>query len=100
MAVFFLRSQRIRAKTLAWLGRLGGSARGLPRSWRGDEGTRHDGATSERGGSGGFASRMRICMTAMEELDTELQRVDVLAFLGQRRIRVRCVMDRGSLLRH
>jgi hypothetical protein len=43
---------------------------------------------------------MRICMTAMEEHDTELQRVDVLAFLGQRRSRVRCEMDRGSLLRH
>jgi hypothetical protein len=38
--------------------------------------------TSERGGSGGFASGMRICMLAMEELDTKLQRVNVLAFLG------------------
>jgi hypothetical protein len=100
MAVFFLRSQGIRAETLAWLGRLGGSPSGLPRSWRGDEGTWLNGATSERGGSGGFASRVRICMTAMEERDTELQRVDVLAFLGQRRSRVRCEMDRGSLLRH
>jgi hypothetical protein len=72
MAVFFLQSQGVRAETLAWLGRLGGSPRGLPRSWRGDEGTRLNGATSERGGSSGFAFGMRICMTAMEERDTEL----------------------------
>jgi hypothetical protein len=37
----------------------------------------------------GFASGMRTCMTAMEEPDTELQRVDVLASLDQERGRVR-----------
>jgi hypothetical protein len=43
---------------------------------------------------------MRICLSAMEELDMELQKVDVLALLGQIRSRVRCEMDRGSLLGH
>jgi hypothetical protein len=45
--------------------------------------------TSEMGDIGGFASGMRTCMSAMEEPDTKLQRVDVLAFLDQERGRVR-----------
>jgi hypothetical protein len=48
-----------------------------------------DRTTSERGGSGGFASRMRICTPTMEELDWVLHRVVVLAFLGQNKGRVR-----------
>jgi hypothetical protein len=50
---------------------------------------RSDRATSERGGNDGFASGMRICMSAMVELDTELQMVDVLALLDQERGSIR-----------
>jgi hypothetical protein len=38
---------------------------------------------------GGFAPGMRTYTSAMEELNTELQRVDILAFLDQERGRVR-----------
>jgi hypothetical protein len=41
------------------------------------------------GNISGFASGMRTCMMAMEEPDTELQRVDVLASLDQEKGRVR-----------
>jgi hypothetical protein len=50
---------------------------------------RLDRTTSERGSGGGFASVMRICTPVMEELDRVLHRVDVLAFLGQNKGRVR-----------
>jgi hypothetical protein len=50
---------------------------------------RSDRATSERGGNDGFAYGMRICMSAMVELDTELQMVDVLALLDQERGSIR-----------
>jgi hypothetical protein len=50
---------------------------------------RLDRMTSERGGSGGFTSGMRICTPTMEELDRVLHRVIVLAFLGQSNGRVR-----------
>jgi hypothetical protein len=67
------------------------SPRGFLRPWGGDEGTRLDRRTSERGGSGGFTSGMRICTPAMEELDRVLHGVIVLPFLGQDRGRVRLV---------
>jgi hypothetical protein len=70
------------------------SPRGFLQPWGGDEGTRLDRMTSERGGIGGFASRMRICTPAMEELDRVLHGVIVLAFLGQDRGRVRLVQRR------
>jgi hypothetical protein len=50
---------------------------------------RRDRATSKSGGNDGFASVMKICMSAMVELDTELQMVDVLALLDQERGSIR-----------
>jgi hypothetical protein len=70
------------------------SPRGFLQPWGGDEGTRLDRTTLERGGSSGFASGMRICMPAMEDLDRVLHGVVVLAFLGQDRGRVRLVQRR------
>jgi hypothetical protein len=67
------------------------SPRGFLRPWGGDEGTWLNRMTSERGGSSGFASGMRICTPTMEELDRVLHGVVVLAFLGQDRGRVRLV---------
>jgi hypothetical protein len=41
------------------------------------------------GDTGRLGSRKVICTSAEEKLDTELQRVDVLAFLGHEEGRVR-----------
>jgi hypothetical protein len=70
------------------------SPRGFLRPWGGDKGTRLGRTASERGGSGGFTSGMKICTPAMEELDRVRHRVVVLAFLGQDRGRVRLVQRR------
>jgi hypothetical protein len=92
-AIFVLRTPETWTKTLALLGRRWSSPRGLLRPWGGDEGTRLDRTTLERGGSGGLASGMRICTPAMEELDWVLQRVIVLAFLGPNKGRVRFLWE-------
>jgi hypothetical protein len=84
-AVFFLRPSRSYAETLAWAGKGGGPPGGLPRLWGGDEGTRRDRATLERGGSGRFSSGMRICMPAMSLTALVLDGIGVRASLGQKK---------------
>jgi hypothetical protein len=83
--VFFLRPSRSYAETLAWAGKGGGPPGGLPQPWGGDEGTRRDRATLERGGSGGFSSGMRICMLAMSLTASVLNGIGVRASRGRKK---------------
>jgi hypothetical protein len=53
------------------------------------EATRCSTATSAVGGNGGLIPRRKTCMAAVDELARVLQRVGVLAFLGQGKGRVR-----------
>jgi hypothetical protein len=59
------------------------SPRGLLGRWRRNEATRLSKVSSARGDIGRLGSRNVICTSAEEKLNTELPRVDVLAFLGQ-----------------
>jgi hypothetical protein len=86
-------------ETLARPGGHGGSPRKLLRRRRGNEEKRWTTAVSDRGGINGSGSGKVTCACSAKELDSVLSGFDGLAFLGQRRIRVRRGMERGSLLR-
>jgi hypothetical protein len=52
------------AETLAWSGEGGGSPRGPPRPWRGDEVAQNSTTRSERGGAVDLAPWKLICLAA------------------------------------
>jgi hypothetical protein len=85
-------------ETLAWPSRHGGSPRKLLQQRRGNEEKRRMMAVSERGGIDGSSSGKVTCTCSAKELDSVLSGFDGLAFLGQRRSRVRRGMERRSLL--
>jgi hypothetical protein len=75
--------------TLAGSGKGGSSPRMQIGCWGGNEDTRKVTAISERCGMVGLFPKKKICRSTVEELARVLQRVVVLAFLGQNKSRVR-----------